>query len=206
MQHATPTTTTPTLLKAALGRWRESLLALACLGNTALPTPSQAAEPEATEAAVQAAYLFNFARFTEWPASSFTSKTAPLNYCLLGRREALASAMVSLNDRPVQGHPLRFLQPERAEDAKACHLVFVAEPDARRRSQVLQTLGTQPTLTVSDVDGFAQEGGMIRLTRVGARLRFEINRSQTQKAGLRLSADLLNLATAIVETDSGVAR
>jgi hypothetical protein len=106
----------------------------------------------------------------------------------------------------VQGHPLRFLQPERVEEAKACHIVFVAEPDARRRNQSLQALASQPTLTVSDVDGFAQDGGMIRLVRVGTRLRFEINRTQTQKVGLRLSADLLNLATAIVDTESGGAR
>ncbi|RZL03183.1 MAG: YfiR family protein [Rubrivivax sp.] len=205
MQQAA-STTTPALLKAALGRWRESLLVLACLGGGALTHDSQAAEPEASEAAVQAAYLFNFARFTEWPASSFAHKTSPLNYCLLGRREALAHAMVSLNDRPVQGHPLRFFQPERAEEAKACHLVFVAEPDGRRRNQALQTLAAQATLTVSDLDGFAQDGGMIRLLRVGTRLRFEINRTQTQKVGLRLSADLLNLATAIVETDSGTGR
>lgn len=205
MQGHTPTTDRA-LLQAALGRWRESLVVLVCLGGLAAPRPALAADTEASEAAVQAAYLFNFARFTEWPAGSFANKTSPLNYCLLGRREALASAMVSLNDRPVQGHPLRFFQPERAEDAKVCHLVFVAEPDARRRNQALQTLAAQATLTVSDLDGFAQEGGMIRLIRVGSRLRFEINRTQTQKVGLRLSADLLNLATAIVETDSGVAR
>lgn len=205
MRQDTPSTTRD-LLKAALGRWRESLLVLACLGGGALPQASQAAEPEGSEAAVQAAYLFNFARFTEWPASSFANKTSPLNYCLLGRREALANAMVSLNDRPVQGHPLRFMQPERAEDAKVCHLVFLAEPDARRRTQALQALASQATLTVSDTEGFAQDGGMIRLLRAGTRLRFEINRTQTQKANLRLSADLLNLATALVETDSGAGR
>lgn len=200
------TSTPQALLKAALGRWRESLVVLACLGNAAFPEASQAAEPEASEAAIQAAYLFNFARFTEWPASAFATKTAPLNSCLLGRREALANAMISLNDRPVQGHPLRFFQPERPDELKLCHLVFIAETDSRRRAQYLQMLATQPTLTVSDIEGFAQDGGMIRVMRVGTRLRFEINRNQTQKTGLKLAADLLNLATNIVEPDSGASR
>lgn len=194
------------LLGAALRRGRGALLSLACLGVLTAPQRGGAIEPEASEAAVQAAYLFNFARFTEWPAGGFSSRNAPLNYCLLGRRDALAAAMSSLNDRPVQGHPLRFMQPERVEDARLCHLVFVAEADAKRRAQILQMLGTQPTLTVSDLDGFAREGGMIGLIRVGTRLRFEINRTQTQKAGLRLSADLLSLATAIVEPDLGASR
>lgn len=202
MAQATPSTT-PARLRAALERWRESLVVLACVCGAAMPEVAQAVESEASEAAVQAAYLFNFARFTEWPAAAFASKTAPLNYCLLGRREALASAMASLNERPVQGHPLRFSQPERAEDAKACHLVFLADPDARHRAQALQALSGLPTLTVSDVDGFTQDGGMIRLLRVGSRLRFEINRAPTQKAGLRLSADLLNLATAVIDAEAG---
>lgn len=200
------TTTTQALLKAALGRWRESLVVLACLGNATFPEATQAAEPEASEAAIQAAYLFNFARFTEWPTNAFVTKTAPLNACLLGRREALANAMISLNDRPVQGHPLRFFQPERTDELKLCHLVFIAETDGRRRTQYLQMLASQPTLTVSDIEGFAQEGGMIRIMRVGTRLRFEINRAQTQKIGLKLAADLLNLATTIVEPDSGASR
>jgi hypothetical protein len=202
--HATPHLTQ--WLSAALRRWRESLLTLACLGALAAPQTSQAAEPEASEAAVQAAYLFNFARFTEWPPGGFSTRNAPLNYCLLGRRDALASAMSSLNDRPVQGHPLRFMQPERLEDIKVCHLIFVAETDPRRRAQALQALSGQPTLTVSDIEGFAKDGGMIGLIRMGTRLRFEINRTQTQKTGLRLSADLLSLATAIVEADLGASR
>lgn len=202
--HATPQLRS--LLDAALRRWRESLLSLAVLGGLGAPQTSAAIEPEASEAAVQAAYLFNFARFTEWPPGGFSSRNAPLNYCLLGRRDALATAMNSLNDRPVQGHPLRFMQPERVDDIKLCHVVFVAEADPKRRTQFLQALSGQPTLTVSDIDGFAKDGGMIGLLRVGTRLRFEINRTQTQKTGLRLSADLLNLATAIVEADPGASR
>jgi hypothetical protein len=195
-----------TLRLAARRRWREALLVLVFLGVAWTPQVSMANESEASEAAVQAAYLFNFARFTEWPPGGFSSKNAPLNYCLLGRRDALATAMTSLGERPVQGHPLRFIQPERLEDTKSCHVVFVAEPDPKRRTLALQVLNTQAILTVSDIDGFARDGGMIRLMRVGTRLRFEINRTQTQKAGLRLSADLLNLATAIVETDNGTSR
>jgi hypothetical protein len=194
------------LLSAGQGRWRASLLTLACLSVIGAPRSSHAIEPEASEAAVQAAYLFNFARFTEWPPGAFSNKTAPLNYCLLGRRDALANAMNSLSDRPVQGHPLRFIQMERVEDIKVCHLLFLAETDPRRRAQALQMLNTQPTLTVSDSDGFAKDGGMIGLIRMGTRLRFEINRTQTQKTGLRLSADLLSLASAIVEPDSGAGR
>jgi hypothetical protein len=196
----------PPLLTAARGRWRAAMLAFGCLVSIGTPMPCLAIESEASEAAIQAAYLFNFARFTEWPPGGFSTRNAPLNYCLLGRRDALANAMNSLSERPVQGHPLRFMQPERIEDIKVCHLVFMAETDPKRRAQALQILNAQPTLTVSDIDGFAKDGGMIGLVRMGTRLRFEINRTQTQKTGLRLSADLLNLATAIVEPEAGASR
>ena len=184
--------------------WRRAALSVALLSIT-LVTPSAHAglESDVDEAAVQAAFVFNFARFTEWPTSAFSGKTSPLNHCLFGQREALAHALGKLSERPVQGHPLRFIQIDRLEDLKSCQLVFMAEPDIKRRAQALQALLGQPTLTVSDLDGFAREGGMIGLMRVGTRLRFEINRAQSQKAGLRLAADLLNLATSIVEADTG---
>lgn len=186
--------------------WRTVVLSLALSSTLWIQTAQAALETEANEAAVQAAFVFNFARFTEWPPASFSSKAAPLNHCLFGPREALAHALNSLSERPVQGHPLHFIQSDRLEDLKNCHLVFVAEPDAKKRAQALQALAGQPTLTVSDIEGFAREGGMIGLTRVGTRLRFEINRVQSQRAGLRLAADLLNLATAIVDSDLGVNR
>ncbi len=187
-------------------RWREVVLSVA-LSSTLWIQPAQAAlGTDANEAAVQAAFVFNFARFTEWPPSAFTAKAAPLNHCLFGPREALAHALNGLNERTVQGHPLHFMQLDRLEDLKNCHLVFVAEPDAKKRAQALQALAGQPTLTVSDIEGFAREGGMIGLMRIGTRLRFEINRGQSQRSGLRLAADLLNLATSIVDSDNGVNR
>ena len=60
-------------------------------------------------------------------------------------------------------------------------------------------LGSQPVLTVSDLPGFAQQGGVIGLVRQGGRLRFEINRGVAQAAGLRLSVDLLSLAMSVVD-------
>ncbi len=188
------------------GRWRRAWLALACAVATGASPAARAAESEASEAAIQAAYIFNFARFTEWPSTAFPSKSAALNYCQLGKRDALTSAMGSLGDRPIQGHPLRIVQIDRIEDLKTCHLLFVAEPDAKRRGAILQALGSQNTLTISDINGFAREGGMIGLMRVGSRLRFDINRTQTQKVGLRLAADLLSLASAIVETEGAPGR
>lgn len=188
-------------------RLRRAWLSLLCVAMASLsPAGAHAAESEASEAAIQAAYIFNFARFTEWPASAFANRSSALNYCQFGKREALTGAMVSLVDRPIQGHPLRIVQTDRIEDLKNCHLLFVAESDAKRRSLILQTLGAQNTLTISDIDGFAREGGMIGLMRVGSRLRFDINRTQTQRAGLRLAADLLSLASAIVETEGGAGR
>ena len=180
----------------------------AALLHLAVWTPAAHAgvDNEAEEAAVQAAFIFNFARFTEWPATAFSSKTSPLNHCLWGPRDALARALSSLSERPVQGHPLHFIQMNKLDELKICHVAFIAEPDVKRRAQALQILSSQPTLTVSDIEGFAREGGMIGLIRVGTRLRFEINHHQSQKAGLRLTADLLNLATTIVDSEMGANR
>lgn len=181
---------------------RRPILRAACaalLGCTlAAATPVHAAG-SADEAAIQAAFVYNFARFTEWPPAALSAKGGPLNICLAGRREALAGALESLSGRTVQNHPVRVLNMPANEDLKSCHVVFLAEADSVRRGQILQVLADVPALTVSDSPDFARRGGMIGLVRVGDKLRFEINRGEAQACGLKLSASLLNLAVGVLD-------
>lgn len=175
------------------------LLCTAVLAGACAAAPSAHATGSADEAAVQAAFVYNFARFTEWPPAALAARPGPLNVCLVGRRDALAGALESLSGRTVQNHPVRVLNMPAPEDLKSCHVVFLAEADSVRRSQVLQALADTPALTVSDSPDFARRGGMIGLVRVGDKLRFEINRGEAQVAGLKLSASLLNLAVGVLD-------
>ena len=146
------------------------------------------------ESAVQAAFVLNFAKFTDWPAAGLPQRQGALQLCQFGERETLALAFRSLEGRPLQGVPVQWRRVGRAEEVRGCHVLFVAEPGL-----LLAGLGGLPVLTVSDLPGFAPQGGVIGLVRQSGRLRFEVNRSAAQAAGLRLSADLLSLAMQVLD-------
>jgi hypothetical protein len=146
------------------------------------------------ESAVQAAFVLNFAKFTDWPSAGLPQRQGAMQLCQFGDREALALAFRALEGRPLQGAPVQWRRVGRSDDIRGCHVLFVAEPGLP-----LAGLGGLPVLTVSDLPGFAPQGGVIGLVRQSGRLRFEVNRSAAQAAGLRLSADLLSLAMHVLD-------
>jgi YfiR/HmsC-like len=152
------------------------------------------AEAAPDESAVQAAFVLNFAKFTEWPPAGTATRQAAMQLCQFGAREELSLAFRALEGRLLQGAPLQWRKVGRPDEVRGCHVLFVAEPGLS-----LASLGGQPVLTVSDLPGFAQQGGVIGLVRQSGRLRFEVNRGAAQTAGLRLSADLLTLATSVLD-------
>jgi hypothetical protein len=59
---------------------------------------------------------------------------------------------------------------------------------------VFDRLRGASVLTVGDHDDFATTGGVIHFTRENYRVRFEINVRAAERAGLRISSKLLQLA------------
>ena len=145
-------------------------------------------EPQA-----KAAFVYNFARYIEWPERLFASREAPLVICVLGR-DAFGAALTALESRQVQGRPVKVRGGITGDDARGCHVVFVSDLDGRRLVPILRSLAGQSVLTVSDVDGFIDAGGAIGIVHGEERLQFEINRSVLERAQLKASSNLLKLA------------
>ena len=171
--------------------WTARLACAVVLGLLGWVPPADAA-PE--ESALQAAFVLNFAKFTEWPPAGLPGKSGAMQLCQFGARDELAQALRALEGRPLQGVPVQWRKVSRVDEVRGCHVLFVAEAGLP-----LGPLSGLPVLTVSDLPDFAQQGGVIGLVRQSGRLRFEINRGVAQAAGLRLSADLLSLAMRVVD-------
>ena len=177
--------------RARRAGWTTRLACSIVLGVLGWVPPADAA-PE--ESALQAAYVLNFAKFTEWPPAGLSGRSGAMQLCQFGTRDELAQALRALEGRSLQGAPVQWRKVARVEEVRGCHVLFVAELGLS-----LAQLGGLPVLTVSDLPDFAQQGGVIGLVRQSGRLRFEVNRGVAQAAGLRLAADLLSLATRVVE-------
>jgi YfiR/HmsC-like len=97
----------------------------------------------------------------------------------------------------VQGRTLQVKRSVTHKELKTCHVVYLDEHDAARTRDVVRALSEMPVLTVGDIDGFARSGGIIGLFAEEDRIRFEVNVDVALLAGLKISAQLLNLARII---------
>ncbi len=182
-------------LKRAVGRFCWQPLGLLVLLGVLLPT---AAAQSATEYQVKAAFLFNFAKFVEWPADAFPNADTPLQICVLGQDPFGGDFEQVIEDKTVNGHRLEVAHPDGVPQARACQILFVASSEKQKVRDILQGLAGASVLTVGDTPGFAQMGGVINFVLDENRVRFEINQKAAERAHLKLSARLLTVAKLIV--------
>ncbi len=149
-----------------------------------------------SEAGVKAAYLLNFAKFVEWPASAFSSAKAPLVIGIFGRDAVGEELLRASGGVSANGHPIEVRRIAAAE-ARECHLVFI--PEAERGDAVVAAVQGSPVLVVGDGDGFARRGGALGFVKDGGSVKFEANPKAAARNGLNVSARLLRVARAVIE-------
>ncbi len=172
------------------------LLAFLPVALWCAPVPARA--QALTEEQVKAAYLYNFAKFVEWPESAFSGAAAPLRICVVGD-EAMVEALQPLAGKEATGRPVSVTSLPRGGDPEGCHILFVSAGEWRGARALLEGLGRRPVLTVSDRTGFAEGGGVVQFLVEENRVRFAINPDAGQRAGLKISSRLLQLAQIVQE-------
>ena len=149
-----------------------------------------------SEARVKAAYLFNFAKFVDWPASAFSSAKAPMVIGIVGR-DAVGDELVrACSGATAGGHPVE-VRRIVAADARECHLVFI--PESERGDGVLATTQGSPVLVVGEGEGFTRRGGSLGFVKEGGAVKFEANPKAAARNGLNVSAKLLRVARAVID-------
>lgn len=183
----------------AILTWRSRGAWVGTLGLLCL-APGRAVYAQASaelEYRVKAAYLLNFARYTEWPSAAFPGAEAPINLCIIGRDPFGLILDQTLQGRRTAGRQLRLLRPPRPGEA-LCHVAFLGAATPAVLESWLTALATEPTLTVGESHDFARAGGMIAFVIVDETVRFEINTDAVRVGGLQLSSRLLSLATRLL--------
>jgi hypothetical protein len=175
-----------------LGALAAGLLATVCaLFSMPAAQPAQAAS--LAESEIKAAFMYNFAKFVQWPDAAFAQPQSPLILCVMGE-DGFGPALETIDHKLAQGHELQVRRRIRLEDAKSCHILFVADSERTRLAAVLHSVSGASVLTVSDIDRFAELGGVIGLYNVDNKLRFSINPEQARSASLQVNSQLLKLA------------
>ena len=185
-------------------------LALWIAASLALAAPSDLRGQDVDEAKalkVKAAYLYQFAKFVEWPAESFESDEAPLVIGVIGQDPFGGVLDRTVEAKQIGGRPIEIQRfAGGREDAGAleqCHGAFICESERRRPYYIHSVLNERSILLVSDIPGFARDGGMIGLVLEEGRIAFEINRESLENAGLKVSSKLLKLARLVQPQEDG---
>jgi hypothetical protein len=158
------------------------------------PVLVRADDQAVDEYQVKAAFLLNFARFVDWPPTAFDAPADPLIIGIVGDDPFGDGIDRLIEHKFVSGHAL---QVRRFPDAKSLgrsHVLFVAGTDRQLAAKVIEAVRKSPVMTVGEMEGFAQAGGVCTFTREGSRVGFEINVTAAARAGLTLSSRLLALA------------
>lgn len=175
------------------GLWRVALVAAA----VGLSVPAAAQRPR--EYQVKAAYLYGFGRFVEWPSGAPIATDGAFVLCVLGDDPFGKLLDDAAYGGVLKNQPVSVRRIERAEDGGACDTVFVSASEQPRLARTLSLLGRRPVLTVGDSPEFARQGGMIGFSMEGSRVRFTVNLTAAQAAGLMLQSELLRVAAGVLQ-------
>lgn len=156
------------------------------------------AQARLSDQQLKAAYVLNFIRYTDWPAHAFAGADDNIVVCTFGGDPGLP-ALGDIAGKQIRGRTVQLRGIDSADEARACNVLFVREPEARRFVGTLRALQRLPVLTVSEADAFVDVGGMIGLVHINDRLQFEINLGALQQAQLKASLQLLRLARNVIE-------
>ena len=178
------------------GRWR--LTRVLVLAVLSLVAPRLTFAQGAEEYKVKAAFLFNFAKFVDWPPDAYAPPGEALVICILGD-DPFGSALDSIAGKSVGQRQLIIKRTKRMEDVQTCNILFVCASERERVQSILQAARTAHALTVSDMDQFVQQGGMIGLVSSDDKIRFRVNVKAAKGSALQISSKLLKLADLVIE-------
>lgn len=172
--------------------------AIAFLGLILLLLPGasgRAQDSQPSEYELKAAFLFNFAKFVDWPPEAVPPKNTPFIIGILGENPFGADLEKVIRDKKVNDHPIEIKPCRTAAEATNCHILFICSSEKDHLAEIVKSLNQASVLTVGESDRFIEGGGMIRFFTESKKIRFQINDEVAKKAKLKISSKLLSLST-----------
>ena len=174
------------------------LVSLLLLLTNHVPTWTQYPEDR-----VKAQFLERFPMFVQWPAGSTVyDPLTPFTIGVIGKNTFESYFMEPTKEFRIKGKEVKILTLSNLDKVSVCNVLFITGSEAGRLNQILSETKGKPILTISDTEGFAENGVLINFYQTGDNLRFEINRSAVQESGLRFSSMLFRLAK-VIDTSAG---
>jgi len=163
-------------------------LILTLLTAISILSSTDAQQSTPTEYEVKAAFIYNLAKFVEWPADANTT----IDLCILGD-DPFGSVIDVIQGKPVREKNIVIKRIKSLQQLKTCQILFISNSEKEHLPQILDALGSSNVLTIGDTEEFAQRGVIINFYVEQDKVRFEINLESAKRAGLSISSKLLKL-------------
>jgi hypothetical protein len=173
--------------------------------------PVRAESTSSREYQLKAAYLYNFIKFIEWPEEKMADANEPIIIGVIGKNP-FGDAFELIKDDKVKGRKVivkwvkgfeELKKSDKAEmyqtieDVRKCHLLFICSSEEKTSKEIMDLVKDCSVLTVAEILGFLESGGIINLSVEDKKIRFEINNVNANQAKLKISSQLLRLAKTV---------
>jgi len=175
--------------------WLLRLIVAVAVARGCEPGFLHAQETPLTEFQLKAVFIYNFAKFVEWPADTFPDPKSPFVIGIIGEDPFGNYLEETVKNKFMNEHPFTVRHVRLLPDVVKCHILFVADSERKRLPEILNGIRGASVLTVSDLDRFLESGGIIRFYMEGNKVRFQINNDAAKRVGLKISSKLLRLGS-----------
>jgi hypothetical protein len=165
--------------------------------QAALPQPQE--PPALPEYVVKAGFLFNFAKYVEWPAEAFDKADTPISIGIVGADPFGDGLEKTLKNKTVRNRSFVVLRFPDRSGLQRCHILFIPRTEKENLAAILKQVESWPVLTVGEDDGFSRAGGTTNILIEKEKPRLEVNPDAAERARLTIDPKLLKVA-AIVRT------
>jgi hypothetical protein len=163
-----------------------ALLLAASNGRGQVSSPS--------EYQLKAAFLFNFAKFIDWPPEAFADLKSPFIIGILGDNPFGRELEQTVAGKKINDHSITIQTFRAGTEATNCHILFISTSEKSRLPEIFGNLHGASVLTVSETERFIETGGMVNFVQATNKIRFQINDDAAKAARLKISSRLLSLA------------
>jgi hypothetical protein len=155
------------------------------------------------ERKVKVAFIYNFAKFIDWPPQSSRAGN-DFVICVAGQSSLGEVINNTLENRPIKNGIINVRNIGWSiQELDSCQILYVNDSDTGAAIQLLTAAAEKPILTISESSDFVQKGGIIQLMLVGDKIGFSINHATAVNAGLNISAKLLAVAYRVIRVAPG---
>ena len=183
-------------------RFLNSLRICLCMGLAVflvvlLSAPHEAAKEANGEYSIKAGFVYNFARFIQWPDHAFANENTPMKVTVFGGPEVFQDFQ-KMNGAKVGSRKIQLVHGETPEDAQNCHIVFLARTQRDLWPRIQTALKDAPTLTIGEMNGFLEGGGIINLENKQLKIGFQVNLPEAREQGIEIGSRILKLASRVI--------